>query len=66
MIDLNDIDIQWIEKISKSNRRADMTLVEKTIRAFVLLEGLGGWDCSLDSVVSQIDKIDMIFLSYVY
>ena len=40
MIDLNAIDIQWIEKVSKSNRKADMTLVEKTIRAFVLLEGL--------------------------
>ena len=40
MIDYNAIDIHWIEKVSKANRKADMTLVEKTIRAFVLLEGL--------------------------
>lgn len=42
MIDYNAIDIHWIEKVSKANRKADMTLVEKTIRAFVLLEGLAG------------------------
>jgi hypothetical protein len=35
MIDYNAIDIHWIEKVSKANRKADMTLVEKTIRAFV-------------------------------
>lgn len=40
MIDYNAIDIHWIEKVSKANHKADMTLVEKTIRAFVLLEGL--------------------------
>lgn len=40
MIDYNAIDINWIEKVSKANRKADKTLVEKTIRAFVLLEGL--------------------------
>ena len=40
MIDYNAIDIHWIEKVSKANRKADMTLVEKTIRALVLLEGL--------------------------
>ena len=40
MINQNAIDITWIEKVSKTNRNADMTLVEKTIRAFVLLEGL--------------------------
>lgn len=40
MINLNSIDIKWINNVSKANRKADMTLVEKTIRAFVLLEGL--------------------------
>ena len=40
MIDYNAIDINWIEKVSKANRKADKTLVEKTIRAFILLEGL--------------------------
>ena len=40
MIDCNAIDIQWIEKVSKANRNVDKTLVEKTIRAFILLEGL--------------------------
>ena len=40
MIDYDAIDIHWIEKVSKANRKADMTLVEKTIRAFILLEGL--------------------------
>ena len=45
MIDYNAIDIHWIEKVSKANRKADMTLVEKTIRAFVLLEGLATTVC---------------------
>ncbi|MBR5651027.1 MAG: nucleotidyl transferase AbiEii/AbiGii toxin family protein [Bacteroidales bacterium] len=40
MIDYTAIDINWIENVSKSNRNTDKTLVEKTIRAFVLLEGL--------------------------
>jgi predicted nucleotidyltransferase component of viral defense system len=40
MIEHNAIDIQWIEKVSKANHNVDKTLVEKTIRAFVLLEGL--------------------------
>ncbi len=39
-MDINAIDIQWIEKVSKATHNADKTLVEKTIRAFVLLEGL--------------------------
>jgi len=30
----------WIEEISKENRKADKILVEKTIRALLLLEGL--------------------------
>ncbi|MBR6092398.1 MAG: nucleotidyl transferase AbiEii/AbiGii toxin family protein [Bacteroidales bacterium] len=40
MINQNAIDITWIEKVSKTNRNADKILVEKTIRAFLLLEGL--------------------------
>lgn len=40
MIDYKAIDVNWIENVSKANRNADKTLVEKTIRAFVLLEGL--------------------------
>ena len=40
MINQNAIDITWIEKVSKANRNADKILVEKTIRAFLLLEGL--------------------------
>ena len=40
MIDYTAIDINWIENVSKANRNTDKTLVEKTIRAFVLLEGL--------------------------
>ena len=31
---------QWIDKVSKSNRNADKILVEKVIRALLLLEGL--------------------------
>ena len=33
MIDYNAIDIHWIEKVSKANRKADMTL-HQTRRAF--------------------------------
>lgn len=40
MINQNAIDITWIENVSKANRKADKILVEKTIRAFLLLEGL--------------------------
>ena len=40
MINQNAIDITWIENVSKTNRKADKILVEKTIRAFLLLEGL--------------------------
>ena len=39
MINLNNIDLNWIEKISKTNK-SDKILVEKVIRAFLLLEGL--------------------------
>lgn len=31
---------QWIDKVSKSNRNADKILIEKVIRALLLLEGL--------------------------
>ena len=39
MIDANKIDINWIDKMSKKHK-ADKILIEKAIRAFVLLEGL--------------------------
>ena len=40
MIDKEKITLEWIEKISKANRNADKILVEKVIRALLLLEGL--------------------------
>ena len=40
MIDKENITIDWINKISKENRNADKILVEKVIRALLLLEGL--------------------------
>lgn len=40
MIDKERLNIDWIEKVSKANRNADKILVEKAIRAFLLLEGL--------------------------
>lgn len=40
MIDQPKITIDWIIKVSKENRNADKILVEKVIRAFLLLEGL--------------------------
>lgn len=40
MIDVGKIDINWINHVSKENRNADKILVEKVIRAFLLLEGL--------------------------
>ena len=40
MIDKDKITIDWITKISKENRNADKILVEKVIRALLLLEGL--------------------------
>ena len=39
MIDANKIDINWIDKMSKKHK-ADKILMEKAMRAFVLLEGL--------------------------
>lgn len=40
MIDQQEISIDWINKVSKANRKADKILVEKVIRALLLLEGL--------------------------
>jgi len=40
MIDKEKITIEWIEKVSKANRNADKILVEKVIKALLLLEGL--------------------------
>jgi len=40
MISKESLVIEWINKVSSSNRKADKILVEKVIRAFLLLEGL--------------------------
>lgn len=40
MIDKDKITIDWITKVSKENRNADKILIEKVIRALLLLEGL--------------------------
>ncbi|MFA9392441.1 MAG: nucleotidyl transferase AbiEii/AbiGii toxin family protein [Prolixibacteraceae bacterium] len=40
MIDQIKINRSWIETVSKANRNADKILVEKVIRALLLLEGL--------------------------
>jgi hypothetical protein len=40
MIDTEKLTIDWINKVSKENRDADKILVEKVIRALLLLEGL--------------------------
>jgi len=40
MINQQNISIEWINKVSKENRNADKILVEKVIRALLLLEGL--------------------------
>jgi len=40
MIDLPSINLEWINKVSKVNRNADKILVEKVIRALLLVEGL--------------------------
>lgn len=40
MIDKDKITIEWITKVSKENRNVDKILVEKVIRALLLLEGL--------------------------
>lgn len=40
MIDREKISIDWLEKVSKANRNADKILIERLIRALLLLEGL--------------------------
>jgi len=40
MIQKNTLTIEWIEKVSQAHRKADRILVEKVIRALMLLEGL--------------------------
>ncbi len=40
MIDKEKITVDWINKVSKENRNTDKILVEKVIRALLLLEGL--------------------------
>jgi len=40
MLDRGKLTIDWINKVSKENRDADKILVEKVIRALLLLEGL--------------------------
>jgi predicted nucleotidyltransferase component of viral defense system len=40
MIDLESITLEWINKVAKENRNADKILVEKVIRALLLVEGL--------------------------
>src|SRR5690349_14227359 len=40
MISKESLTAEWIDKVSKANRNADKILVEKVIRALLLLEGL--------------------------
>ncbi len=40
MVEKEKITLAWIEKVAKANRNADKILVEKVIRALILLEGL--------------------------
>ncbi|KXK40836.1 MAG: nucleotidyl transferase AbiEii/AbiGii toxin family protein [Saprospiraceae bacterium] len=40
MINKNKISIEWLNQVSKQHRNADKILVEKVIRALLLLEGL--------------------------
>jgi hypothetical protein len=40
MICKESLTLDWIEKVSKINRNADKILIEKVIRALLLLEGL--------------------------
>ena len=40
MISENTLELDWINSVSKKNRKADKILVEKVIRALLLLEGL--------------------------
>lgn len=40
MINKNEISIEWLNQVSKQHSNADKILVEKVIRALLLLEGL--------------------------
>jgi hypothetical protein len=40
MIDNNSLEIEWLEQVSEQNNKVDKILVEKVIRAMMLLEGL--------------------------
>lgn len=40
MISKETLSLEWLQKISKQNRNTDKILIEKTIRALFLLEGL--------------------------
>lgn len=40
MINQKGITNEWLSKVSKENKNADKILVEKVIRALLLLEGL--------------------------
>ena len=40
MINRKEISTDWINKVSKDNRNADKILIEKVIRALLLVEGL--------------------------
>ncbi len=40
MISKDTLNIEWIEQVSTENRKADKILIEKVIRALLLLEGL--------------------------
>ena len=40
MINQKETSIDWINNVSKANRNSDKILVEKVIRALLLLEGL--------------------------
>lgn len=44
MITENTLTLEWIQEVSKKHRKADSILVEKVIRALLLLEGLAETD----------------------
>ncbi len=46
MISKETLTAEWIDKVSKANRNADKILVEKVIRALLLLEGLAKTELS--------------------
>jgi len=40
MISYKTLNLDWINSVSRKNRNADKILIEKVIRALLLLEGL--------------------------